>query len=197
MERRGIIGTLLTLAVVSVAVVGCGGSGGSPSTASSSPTVSGTAQASAAAWRTRSEQQTELLRSFIYSAQAWSYEPGGDVRPSSGVGSTLVFAKVLALPDHARRVRFDCYQLYIGSAAEHAARQDGIDPATMNSPTYVRNRFDHVQVLPVARDCPVVTTGSGDHVQNGFGGAASARLFYWLVIGADGKVHGGLWQPTY
>jgi hypothetical protein len=119
------------------------------------------------------------------------------VRPSSGVASTLVFAKVLALPDHAHRVRFDCYQLYVGNAAERAARQDGVDPATMNSPTYVRNHNVHVQELPVAPDCPVVTTGNGEHVQNGFGGAVGARLFYWLVIGTDGKVHGGLWQPTY
>ena len=195
MNRMGVIAAFLVCTVVAVAASGCGSA--SPSATISSPAASGASQASADTWRTRSELQTQLLRSFIYSAQSWSAEPRGDVRPSSGVSSTLVFAKVIALPDHARRVRFDCYQLYVGNAAKRAAREDGVDPATMNSPTYVRNSFAHVQELPVSTTCPVVTTGNGEHVQDGFGRAAGARLFYWLVIGADGKVHGGLWQATY
>lgn len=196
MRSTGLVVVFLMLAAA-IAAAACGHGGDAQRTPPASPSPGASSPSAADTWRTRSELQTELLRSFIYSAQAWSYEPRGDVRPSSDVSTTLVFAKVTALPDDGRRVRFDCCQFYVGNAARSAARQDGVDPATMNAPTHVRNQFAHVQELPAAAHCPVVTTGNGVHVQNGFGGAAHARLYYWLIIGEDGRVHGALWQATY
>jgi hypothetical protein len=117
---------------------------------------------------------------------------------SSDTSTTLVFAKVIALSDRADLLTFDCHQLFIGESASRAARADGLDPGTMNAPVYLRNRFPHRQVLPVAEGCPVAAPIDGWQVLAGFDRRHSrSGDYYWLVIGADGLVHGALWQPTY
>jgi hypothetical protein len=169
----------------------CGGSAAVVASSPASPSPSNSADS----WEARSKLQEELLRSLVSSAQSWSQEPREDVRPSSGVLATLVLAKILALPDEATRVRFDCCQIYIGRSATREARKDGVDPGDMNAPVYVRNRFEHIEELPVARECPVVW--NTNQVQNGLTDAYAKGCLFWLIIGDDGKVHGALWQPTY
>jgi hypothetical protein len=184
---------IVVLALAGALFAGCGGPDGATTPDAKSAPSSSTADQS---WQARSELQEELLRSLVYSAQSWPEEPRGDVRSSPGVPSTLVLARVVALPEQGRRVRFDCCQIYVGRAAFREARRDGDSEATINAPVYVRNAFEHVQELLVASRCPVVT--NTNQVANGFSDPPSeVQLVYWLIVGDDGKIHGALWQPTY
>jgi len=182
------------LALAGALFAGCGSPDGdaTPRATSVSPSVS----SADGSWRARSMLQEELLRSLVYSAQSWPEEPRGDVRSSPMVGSTLVLAHLVALPERGRRIRFDCCQIYVGRAAFREARRDGNSEAVTNGPIYVRNAYKHVQELPVASSCPVVA--NTNQVENGFPDPRYVgRGVYWLVVGDDGQIHGALQQPTY
>jgi hypothetical protein len=100
--------------------------------------------------RAKVELLQQALASFAYGN--CPHEPRGDVRKG-----TLIFAHLIALESDS--VRFDCVQLYWDSAAFAAGRRFHL-PVDINSGAIlVRNQFHHVQRLPLAAGCVIVTSG--------------------------------------
>jgi hypothetical protein len=122
----------------------------------------------------------------------WTNEPEGDL-PKPVDAIELYFVRLVGVRDGGRRIVFDAEQYYQGSAAQ---RQAALDHTDAPSDFYVRNRFRHSQVLPLAAGCPIAVHGN----EIGIWGqpssvwaitprqlAATARNHFWFWMLTDGR----------
>jgi hypothetical protein len=141
------------------------------------------------------------LSSLVMAGKAWTFEPQGDVpKDKAGIGNTLVCALVTDAAKDGSTVTFDAVHLYLGRFANVEAKRSGQAPPP--DPIRVVNRHEHVQRLPLSKDCTIVThytTGPAANemlpfasvtpsdfargVRDGFRGH-----LYWLVVDDDGTV---------
>ena len=146
---------LLTFACASLAAIGACGNDKAATTATPSTRPSPTPSAIASSgtdWRTQARALGALLATVDISP--WSYEPRGDLPRRQGQGQ-LVFICLLGFKDHNRAIAFDAIQFYQGAAATREAKRDG---GANNAGYWARNRYPHVQVLPLYTwegDCPI------------------------------------------
>jgi hypothetical protein len=188
------VAMLVVTALLALTAAACGSATTAQTGVTSSPAAA-TASASQAA------TFGSYLSDFTYSAQSFTYEPKGDITKAQvqreGGATPLVSAKVLAVDAGKGTVTFDAVQTFTGVAALREQRADGMPPV---GAIFHRNRYHHVQTLPLAPRCAIV-------LQHGVGSmqAVSAQAlqadkaavpgWYWLIIGADGV--DGMLQQAY
>ena len=133
--------------------------------------------------------------------KAWTFEPQGDVpNDRAGIGNTLVCALVTGAARDGSSVTFDAVHLYLGRFANAEAKQSGDAPPP--NPLRVVNRYEHVQRLPLSKDCTIVTyytTGPVANEDVPFASVTPSDFargvrddfrgpLYWLVVDDDGTV---------
>jgi len=191
---------IMVLALIVPAVVsGCASRSDNSSSSGPSPTPSAVASADSQ-WKAQAEQLGALLASF--GASPWSYEPRGDL-PKGRDQTSLVFIELVGFRDHGKAIAFDAMQWYQGDAATREAKKDG---GVNNSDFWVRNRYRHVQVLPLYENCPIAVhdTPGGNMPVNMVRAVSAAELaklcsrrtissrYFWMFT--DGRFVYGLVQ---
>lgn len=199
---KALLATTVMLLVLAAAACG-----GSANTQTGDSAGQPSPSASAAAWTRQAVGLGSFLWNFTYSAQSFTLEPKGDLTKAELLrqgGRLLLSAKVLAVDSATRTVTFDAVQTFVGAAALREERADGQHLA---SNIYHRNRFHHVQTLPVADGCAIVTReGVGpEPTRTGVQAVTLEELqanqrgalpgWYWLIVEASGVM--GMLQQSY
>jgi len=190
------VAMLVVAALLALSAAACG----SATTAQTGVTSSPAAASAAGAPASQAATFGSYLSDFTYSAQSFTYEPKGDLtkaRVQHEGATPLVSAKVLAVDAGKGTVTFDAVQTFTGAAALREQRADGVHPV---GAIYHRNRYRHVQNLPLAPHCAIVLqqgVGSMQAVsaQELQANEAAVPGWYWLIVGADGV--DGMLQQAY
>ncbi len=207
-RRRGIVTDLTGVVALGVAlwlVVGCSSAATTVSPTASSASPSASPSPSASIPKAQAQALGGMLDALDYSAVSWTYEPRGDITQATQRQQgalTLVSVLLKGVSTDGKTITFDAVQTYTGEAAIQQEKLDGVHPV---GALYHRNRYKHVQVLPLSPDCTVILpAGAAPDLAASplvavtpqmltAAHAAAVPGWFWMVVGG-GRVAGLLQQ---
>jgi hypothetical protein len=192
MSRGAVLKVALAAActcVVALLAAACSSSQPAAGTASTTSAPPSPRPSPTVNWKAQSKALAAAIDAFMFTSRDWSFEPLGDVRnDGSGTYGTIVFAGVVGVRDHGGALTFDCAQLYLGRPGAREARRD--HQRVVGPPIYIRNRYHHLQTLPLAPGCAIVPGfGSGAPTP-----AVTAQQLAAEIQGFDARVPWYCWM---
>jgi hypothetical protein len=158
--RQGAVFCLILLGLVLVQAIGCVSPGNRGVSSPVAPTSIAATSSPNAKLLSDATALGTALESALQRPTYFNEEPRGDLG-AYDAGSPGVFARVTGVSTSgAVEVSFDVEQFYQGRYAPSEAAKDGIKQ--LEGDYYIRNRYRHVQKLPLAADAAILLISSED-----------------------------------